>query len=118
MRAQASGDRRQSLLAVSPSADELIRLTRSGRSRMAHMGQKRKFRISPRRDCSHLAESGRFEVTSRVRDLRFSRPVHSTALPPLRLIPINSLEGFYQAAASSLGPDVSILFPSSRISLA
>src|ERR1700676_5446108 len=39
MRAQASGDRRQSLLAVSPSADELIRLTRSGRSRMAHMGR-------------------------------------------------------------------------------
>ena len=31
-----------------------------------------------------LAERVRFELTSPVRDRRFSRPVHSTALPPLQ----------------------------------
>ncbi len=30
-----------------------------------------------------LAERVRFELTSPVKDCRFSRPVHSTALPPL-----------------------------------
>src|SRR5882762_4937068 len=32
-----------------------------------------------------LAERVRFELTSPVRGCRFSRPVHSTALPPLHL---------------------------------
>ena len=31
-----------------------------------------------------LAERVRFELTSPVKGCRFSRPVHSTALPPLR----------------------------------
>jgi hypothetical protein len=43
-------------------------------------------RVSPARDTPQfLAERVRFELTSPVKDLRFSRPVHSTALPPLRL---------------------------------
>src|SRR5258706_13536228 len=33
-----------------------------------------------------LAERVRFELTSPVRGCRFSRPVHSTALPPLRSV--------------------------------
>jgi hypothetical protein len=33
-----------------------------------------------------MAERVRFELTSPVKGLRFSRPVHSTALPPLRRV--------------------------------
>jgi hypothetical protein len=35
-------------------------------------------------NADNLAERVRFELTSPVKGLRFSRPVHSTALPPLR----------------------------------
>src|ERR1700688_2568670 len=38
-----------------------------------------------------LAERVRFELTSPVRGCRFSRPVHSTALPPLHLLNNQSL---------------------------
>ena len=38
-------------------------------------------------DGQELAERVGFEPTSPVRDCRFSRPVHSTALPPLRRMP-------------------------------
>jgi hypothetical protein len=46
----------------------------------------------------HLAERVRFELTNPVRGLRFSRPVQSTALPPLRLCGISALAAFYQAS--------------------
>jgi hypothetical protein len=58
-----------------------------------------------------VAERVRFELTSPVKGLRFSRPVQSTALPPLRGNQISRLATFYQAAEALSGPDVSILFP-------
>lgn len=58
-----------------------------------------------------MAERVRFELTSPVRSLRFSRPVQSTALPPLRSNQLNHLRAFYQAAETDSEVDVSILFP-------
>jgi predicted nuclease of predicted toxin-antitoxin system len=45
-----------------------------------------------------VAERVGFEPTSRLRSLRFSRPVQSTALPPLRSNQLRGLRTFYQAA--------------------
>ena len=52
-----------------------------------------------------LAERVRFELTSPVRSLRFSRPVHSTALPPLRSNQFSGLSRFYQAADTDPLPE-------------
>ena len=41
-----------------------------------------------RRQNLELAEGARFELASPARGCRFSRPVHSTALPPLRVLRI------------------------------
>ena len=51
-----------------------------------------------------VAERGRFELPSRLRSLRFSRPVQSTALPPLRSGELDGSLSFYQAAATVLEP--------------
>src|SRR6516165_5160201 len=58
-----------------------------------------------------LAERGRFELPKLLRACRFSRPVHSTALPPLHSNQLNYLRGFYQPTEAISGVDVSILFP-------
>src|ERR1700730_363650 len=58
-----------------------------------------------------MAERVRFELTSPVRSLRFSRPVQSTALPPLRSNQLNHLRLFYQAAEADSEVGASILFP-------
>ena len=51
-----------------------------------------------------LAERVRFELTRPVRVRRFSRPVHSTALPPLRG-QFSGLRSFYQAADTDPLPE-------------
>jgi hypothetical protein len=53
-----------------------------------------------------LAERVGFEPTSRLRSLRFSRPVQSTALPPLRSNLFSGLCSFYQAADTDPVPGV------------
>jgi hypothetical protein len=49
---------------------------------------------------SILAERGRFELPKLLRACRFSRPVHSTALPPLR----SDRRGVYQATETASAP--------------
>src|SRR5438876_3924397 len=51
-----------------------------------------------------LAERVRFELTIGLPRLRFSRPVQSTALPPLRSGEFDHSFSFYQAAGSVLHP--------------
>ena|SRR6516162_4192517 len=65
----------------------------------------------PRSVIVFLAEREGFEPSKLLRACRFSRPVHSTALPPLHSNQLNYLRGFYQATEAISGVDVSILFP-------
>ena len=58
------------------------------------------------RQLGHMAERVGFEPTSRLRSLRFSRPVQSTALPPLRSNQFSGLSLFYQAANTDPVPGV------------
>src|SRR5207253_103767 len=51
-----------------------------------------------------VAERGRFELPKLLRVCRFSRPVQSTALPPLRSGEFDHSFSFYQAAGSVSHP--------------
>jgi hypothetical protein len=53
---------------------------------------------------AYVAERVRFELTSPVKGLRFSRPVHSTALPPLRLEKSVGYETFLSQTRGSYRP--------------
>src|SRR6516165_8081178 len=58
-----------------------------------------------------LAERGRFELPKLLRACRFSRPVHSTALPPLRSHGSSRLPAFYRVAPPGLGVRARLRLP-------
>jgi hypothetical protein len=53
---------------------------------------------------AQVAERVRFELTSPVKGLRFSRPVHSTALPPLHPAALALAARFYPTINVVSGP--------------
>jgi hypothetical protein len=69
-----------------------------------------------------MAERVRFELTSPVKGLRFSRPVHSTALPPLRYLLNQALALYFTLLESPFStpmfPFCSSLHHQSRKSIA
>ena len=71
-----------------------VRLRINGSADTARVADDRDFLLSP-------AEGVRFELTVSLRPQRFSRPPHSTALPPLR---VSNHAGFSTIAIASDRP--------------
>jgi hypothetical protein len=78
----------KAILAFAPLVDRGERQGLPGSTAAASCGGTRR---SPRERSK--ADGVGFEPTSRFRDCRFSRPVHSTALPPVRLRPADDPPG-------------------------
>src|SRR5205807_1968642 len=99
--AQATGNIVGELRAAVPADERRKQLLRgAGRLCAASFGlldELRKGFIS-------VAERGRFELPKLLRVCRFSRPVQSTALPPLRSGEFDHSFSFYQATGSVLHP--------------